>query len=146
MNRRPLSIAAILLILAVAHVGRADDTSDGSSSAESGVANESQQRYLLRYKFAPHELLRWKVIHLGKMETTIQGNTQTPKSRSVSTKVWKIDDVDDAGNVTFTHSIESVEMWQQDPDRPELRRRALVRVDQGRSSRSRRASSSGATR
>jgi len=84
-------------------------------------AEGPEETYLLRYKFAPGDELRWKVIHLGTTETKIQGNTQTSKSRSASTKVWRVSKIDDAGNVSFTHSVEHVEMWQQLSDRPEVR-------------------------
>lgn len=76
--------------------------------------------YFLRYKFQPDEVIRWKVTHLGTTETTIQGNTQSSKSRSVSTKQWRVTKVDDQGNITFTHSVDNVEMWQQLSDRPEV--------------------------
>lgn len=74
----------------------------------------------MRYKFQADELIRWKVTHLGTTETTIQGNTQSSKSRSVSTKQWRVTGVDDAGNITFTHSVADVEMWQKLSDRPEV--------------------------
>ena len=47
----------------------------------------------------------WKVRHLGTTEATVQGNTQTSKSRSISTKQWKVKDVDAEGNATFVHSV-----------------------------------------
>lgn len=83
--------------------------------------DEAPATYLLRYKFSEGEQIRWKVEHLATTETTIQGNTQTSKSRSGSTKVWKVTKVDNEGNITFTHSIDSVDMWQQVSDRPEIR-------------------------
>ena len=76
--------------------------------------------YTLRYKFQPEELIRWKVMHLGTTETTIQGNTQSSKSRSVSTKQWRVTEVDPLGNFTFTHMVADVEMWQKLSDRPEV--------------------------
>ena len=74
----------------------------------------------MRYKFAPGETIRWKVVHLGTTETKISGNTQTSRSRSVSTKLWQVQEVSADGDVTFTHSVENVEMWQQISDRPEV--------------------------
>jgi hypothetical protein len=87
-------------------------------AAKKKVAVEPE--YLLRYKFQPDELIRWKVTHLGTTETTIQGNTQSSKSRSVSTKQWRVTQVDELGNITFTHSVSDVEMWQKLSDRPEV--------------------------
>jgi len=79
------------------------------------------ETHLLRYSFTETEAVRWRVVHLGTTETTIQGNTQTSKSRSESTKVWKVSSVDSEGNITFVHSVEHVDMWQQLTDRPEVR-------------------------
>ncbi|MEO8497057.1 MAG: DUF6263 family protein, partial [Planctomycetota bacterium] len=76
---------------------------------------------LLRYQFTKGEQVEWKVTHLGTTETKIQGNTQTSKSRSVSTKAWQVTDIDADGNFTFTHSVTNVNMWQQLSDRPEVR-------------------------
>lgn len=89
----------------------------------SGVLGDdaADEIQLLRYQFTEGETLRWKVVHLGTTETTIQGNTQTSKSRSASTKLWRVSRVDDEGNTTFVHSVDHVEMWQQLTDRPEIR-------------------------
>jgi hypothetical protein len=85
------------------------------------LAEEETATYLLRYQFTKGEQAEWKVVHLGTTETKIQGNTQTSKSRSVSTKAWRVTDVDAEGNFTFTHSVTTVNMWQQLSDRPEVR-------------------------
>jgi hypothetical protein len=85
------------------------------------MAEEDAESHLLRYQFTKGEQIEWKVTHLGTTETKIQGNTQTSKSRSVSTKVWRVTDVDADGNSTFTHMVTDVNMWQQLSDRPEVR-------------------------
>jgi hypothetical protein len=103
-TKRTLTLVAVLL---------------GTSVA--GAEDAASETYLLRYKFAEGEQVHWKVVHLGTTETTIQGNTQTSKSRSTSTKVWKVQNVDESGNVTFVHTVDSVDMWQQLSDRPEIR-------------------------
>ena len=86
-----------------------------------GLAEEDSDKHLLRYKFTKGEQIEWKVTHLATTETKIQGNTQTSKSRSVSTKAWQLLDVDTEGNFTFSHSVTNVNMWQQLSDRPEVR-------------------------
>jgi hypothetical protein len=85
------------------------------------LAEDDAATYLLRYQFSKGEQVEWKVIHLGTTETKIQGNTQTSKSRSVSTKAWQVSDIDAEGNFTFSHSVTNVNMWQQLSDRPEVR-------------------------
>jgi hypothetical protein len=76
--------------------------------------------YELRYKFQPGEVIKTQVVHLATTETTIQGNTQSSRSRSVSTKVWKITNISESGEVTFEHSVEKVEMWQHVSGREEV--------------------------
>ena len=110
-RKRTLMLVAVLLFTSVA---RAEDSATAAKDAASAT-------YLLRYKFSPGEQVRWKVVHLGTTETTIQGNTQTSKSRSASTKVWKVSQVDESGETTFVHSVDNVDMWQKLSDRPELR-------------------------
>ena len=55
------------------------------------------------------------------MQTTIQGTSQTAETHSKSIKVWKIDKVAENGGVTFTHQVESIDMWQKTQGRPEVR-------------------------
>lgn len=85
------------------------------------AAANADESVLLRYQFSKGEQVEWKVVHLGTTETKIQGNTQTSKSRSVSTKAWRVSDIDAEGNFTFSHSVTNVNMWQQLSDRPEVR-------------------------
>src|SRR5262245_62148309 len=75
-----------------------------SPAAAANPSAANQEEYLLRYKFQSGELIRWRVTHLGNTDTTIQGNTQSAKMRSVSTKLWRVTGVDAQGNLTFTHS------------------------------------------
>ncbi len=80
-----------------------------------------EEVYDLRYKFAPGETFRTKVTHLVTVETKIQGTAETAKSRSVSTKRWTIQAVDQKGNITFANSIEAVDMWHKTTGRAEVR-------------------------
>src|SRR5437773_634071 len=65
----------------------------------------------LAYQFAAGEVYRTKVVHLATVETKVKGVAQTTRSRTISTRVWKITDVEANGNITFDHSVERVEMW-----------------------------------
>jgi len=98
-----------------------DDTNQIRAELDAAKKKLTEEKVLLQYKFAKGETLQWKVEHLGTTETTIQGNTQSSESRSVSTKVWKITGVDSKGNMTLTHSVANVDMWQKLSDRPEIR-------------------------
>ncbi|HUE74954.1 MAG TPA: hypothetical protein VMP01_29070 [Pirellulaceae bacterium] len=72
--------------------------------------------YELVYKFQPGEELRTQVVHLVTVESKIKGFTQTAKTRSVSTRVWKIIGVDAKGNITLDNSVAAVNMWQSHTD------------------------------
>jgi hypothetical protein len=88
---------------------------------EAATERAAAQEYELRYKFRVGEVIRTNVVHLATTETTIQGNTQESKSRSSSTKVWKITEVSDEGVITFEHSVEKIDMWQQVTGRDEIK-------------------------
>ena len=72
--------------------------------------------YELVYKFQPGEELRTQVVHLVTVESKIKGVKQTAKTRSVSTRVWKIIGVDAKGNITLDNSVAAVNMWQSHTD------------------------------
>jgi len=81
-------------------------------SAASDVAADAQT-YLLRYKFEPGEMVRWKVVHQALVRSTVSGTTQTAETRSESVKVWQVKDVSpDGDQATFVHSVDSVDMRQ----------------------------------
>ena len=114
---------AVLALAVAAPLGAEDSTPRRDLSAELEAAEDrltSQVEYLLRYKFAAGETMRWKVVHLVTTDTKISGNSQTSKSRSVSTKCWHVGRVTEDGQIAFKHSVENVDMWQQVSDRPEV--------------------------
>lgn len=80
--------------------------------------NES---YTLAYNFSPGEEIRARVIQLSTVETKIQGVVSVAKSRSISTKVWKITAVDAKGNITFENSVADLDMWESELGKPEVK-------------------------
>jgi hypothetical protein len=74
----------------------------------------------LAYHFAPGEVVKTKVVHLATVETKIKGVTQNTKSRTVSTRSWRIRDIDAEGNITFDNTVERVEMWNSVEGRQEV--------------------------
>jgi len=64
----------------------------------------------LRYKFQPGEVIRTKVVHQAAIRTTIDGTSQTAATVSTSIKVWKVEDIDSKGKITFLHSVDHVKM------------------------------------
>lgn len=75
----------------------------------SSAADEAT-KYELRYKFQPGEVVRTKVLHQAAIRTTIDGTSQTAATVSTSIKVWKIEDVNSEGQITFIHSVDHVKM------------------------------------
>ncbi|HEY2416094.1 MAG TPA: hypothetical protein VGI40_27880 [Pirellulaceae bacterium] len=82
--------------------------------------NSVGSSYKLGYRFQPGETVRTKVVHLATVETKIKGVTQNTKSRTISTRAWKIREVDAAGNITFDNVVERVEMWNSVEGREEV--------------------------
>jgi hypothetical protein len=113
---------SILLVVGVITTHTSAETTRPTSPDTSSEAKSPSEEaeYELRYKFQLDEVIKTKVVHLATTETTIRGSSQSSRSRSVSTKVWKITDIDESGNVTFEHSVEKVEMWQHVTGRDEV--------------------------
>jgi hypothetical protein len=121
--KRNLLVLSVLFSLPVLFSSARGAETAAPATPETGASAQpakSSEEYLLRYKFAPDETIRWKVTHLGTTETKISGNTQSSKSRSVSTKLWQVKGIDPQGKITFSHSVENVDMWQQVSDHPEV--------------------------
>ena len=92
-------------------------TSPSSSDLEQRLDRTNgtvvQETHQLQYNLKAGERLAYRVEHLATVDTTVQGNRQTSKSRSISTKVWQVQQVDADGKIHLAHSIEDVDMWSQ---------------------------------
>ncbi len=75
--------------------------------------------FRLAYQLKAGETLRTKVVHLAKVDTKIKGTAQSTTSRTISTRAWRVRDVDAAGNITFENVIEKLEMWNSVEGREE---------------------------
>lgn len=113
--------STLLLVVFLAATAIADDAPPSPASQLNDAARKATaKKYDLRYKFEKDETIRWRVSHLATTQTKIKGNSQTSQSRSLSTKAWKVTEVDQDGNMTFTHTVEDVEMWQRVGDQAPL--------------------------
>lgn len=88
---------------------------------EEDAAPATAQKYDLKYKFTAGESVRTQVVHRAKVQTTIQGSSQTAETESRSVKVWVVQNVGDDGTVTFEHRVENIDMWQRTSGRKEIR-------------------------
>lgn len=84
------------------------------------------EQHTLAYKFTPGEEVRTRVAQLSTVDTKIKGQVSVAKSRSISTKVWKITAVDGQGNITLENSVADVDMWQSVTGKPEIKYNSLT--------------------
>ncbi len=113
--------------------GEASDPPKSSKEAAPALPEDAPQandeskpspagpKYDLKYKFSPGEVIRTAVVHRATVQTSIQGTTQTAETLSKSTKAWRVREVDDAGNITFEHQVDKIDMWQRTQGRKEIR-------------------------
>ena len=116
----PRICLTLLALAALTNCAWADDTAAAKKIA-AATAKAAGETFDLKYKFTPGEVMRTKVVHVATTETKIQGVTEKASSRSVSIRAWNIKSVDEAGNITFTNTIEAVDMWQKVGTRQEIR-------------------------
>lgn len=102
-------------------LGTTAGLSSSAAQDEEKQPDTAAEKHLLRYRFRPGETVRSKVIQQTKIETTIGGNTQTAEMTSISTKAWRVTNVDDNGHVTFDTTIEAIDMRNQMSGRQEVR-------------------------
>jgi hypothetical protein len=105
LSLKPLALAATFACL----------FASATLAAESRPA---RGKYLLRYKFAMGEVLRYQVKHATSVRTTIDGTTQQAETQSESVKAWKVTDVLPNGEMEFVHVVESVRMTNTTPNSP----------------------------
>jgi hypothetical protein len=86
-------------------------------AADAGKATGAE-KYLLRYKFAMGEVIRYDVRHATNVRTTIDESTQQALTQSDSVKAWKVTDVLPSGEMEFVHVVEWVKMSNEAPERP----------------------------
>lgn len=92
----------VALALAFAAPAAAEDKATAAEAAP--------KKYLLRYKFAAGEILRYDVRHATNVRTTIDGTTEKSETQSDSVKAWKVTDVLPSGEMEFIHVVEWVHM------------------------------------
>lgn len=103
----------------VSATSQAQDSSSDSATFEAlqkATSDLGEHKYSLRYKFEPNETMTYEVEHLVQVKTTIDGVSQTQKSRSTSQKVWNVTNAS-AEQATFSHSIGYVNMWSESQGR-----------------------------
>jgi len=96
------------------------------TSEPSKIEPSESELYRLVYKLQPNEKIVSEVTHLATTNTKISDTNQASQSRTVSRKVWEVKASEESGNMTFTQSIESVDMSQQVGDEGEVRYNSAI--------------------
>src|SRR4051812_42740784 len=118
-----LAVCVVLMLFSACVLAARGEDTAGSGKKVLVDLEKTKDRlapaYKLAYRFAPGEVVRTKVVHLAKVETKIKGAAQNTSSRTISTRAWKIREVDAGGNITFDNTVEQVEMWNSVEGRQE---------------------------
>ena len=120
----PLSQVFLLLLLTTMTLqGEPQDLAQQLDKATSAAITDADatKEYRLAYRMKLGQNIRSRVVHLVSMDTKIEGEFESLKSRSVSTRVFQISNVDDQGNMTFVHLVEDAELWQKVTGKDEVR-------------------------
>jgi len=121
---RPLSWGLLFLLLMTATLqGEPQDLAQQLDKATSAAVTDAvtTKEYRLAYRMKVGQNIRSQIVHLVSMDTKIEGEFESLKSRSVSTRVFQISNVDDQGNMTFVHLVEDAELWQKVTGKDEVR-------------------------
>jgi hypothetical protein len=110
------SCLVALLFGAFAPLALAAESAESKSTPAADAATPASEKYLLRYKFAMGEVLRYDVNHATKTRNNMEGHTQEVETQSESVKSWKVTDVLPNGEMEFIHVVEWVKMSNDSPD------------------------------
>lgn len=84
------------------------------------LAASNEEVFQLRYKLKQGEVLVSKVVHFAETQTRMAEHDEDSSSRTTSVKVWEVQSVNDAGDMTFVYRIDSVSMAQSVGEGEEL--------------------------
>ena len=89
----------IFCVIAAGMTARLVPAQDGTS-----------EKYVFRYKFRPNDLLQWTVVSRVDQLSTRGSHRDNTETNSVSTKNWKVLEVDANGTAILEYSIRDVDM------------------------------------
>ncbi len=84
------------------------------------VAQNADEKYEIRYKLKPGELLVSKVTHFAETKTKMSEHNEDSSSRTTTVKEWQVESVNEAGEMKFIYRINSVSMAQAVGESEEL--------------------------
>lgn len=110
-----LTIATVLTCSSSSPAQTTDKKQESAAARIQRATNKINQKqlYKLAYKLNKDEEIRWTVEHTVSTKFQMAGELEESTSRSETTKVWKVANVDSLGYMTFVHRLEAINMWQQ---------------------------------
>ena len=89
-------------------------------SDDAAAAPPGAEKYLLRYRFQPGEVLCWNVVHGCQIRTVAAGGKQTADTATASVKVWRVQTVRPDGTATLEHLVKDIDMRHRLTGRDEV--------------------------
>lgn len=99
-----------ILIALTCNSLNAQDTAAELAKATAKVANE---KFQLEYKFQTGEKVFYEVVHQMAVDTKVEENTEKMKSRTKALSKWDFTKVGANGDVTFSNTVDYVNMWSE---------------------------------
>lgn len=117
---RCFRVLTLLVVgLTCAQVGIAQESISKSDQLAKAAKRLTEKKYLLRYRFQEGENVFWETEQVDSGHVSLQKKKEVTKSRTLSTKKWRIDKVLPNGDFVVVQSIVAVDLWQQiDNNRP----------------------------
>jgi hypothetical protein len=116
--RKSCFVALLLGAFAPLAIAAEPAESKPTPAQPADAAAPRTEKYLLRYKFAMGDVLRYDVNHATKTRNNMEGHSQEVETQSQSVKSWRVTDVLPNGDMEFIHVVEWVRMTNDSPDTP----------------------------
>lgn len=107
------SIVLNVCIVSIGHSQTAKEKLSVSEQLAIAAKKATVQKYLLRYKFEEGDVVYWQTEQVDNGEVSLQKKKELTRSRTLSTKKWRITGIDKNGNISAVQSLADVDMWQQ---------------------------------
>ena len=112
------SVCAIILAGLISSGPTVAQTTKKQPSATDQIARvtnkmQSKQLYKLEYKLQKGDTIRFTTEQSVATKFAMAGQKEESSSRSQSAKTWKVINVDRIGQITFSLTLDSINMWQK---------------------------------
>lgn len=91
-----------------------------AQAGESVLTTSAGEKHQLRHHLSPNQTIRYRVTHVAKTKTRMNGTEEIANVYTTSVRSWKVGEASE-NEITFIHQIDSVEMTQQNGDKDEVR-------------------------